>query len=122
MPDYASELAVLEAMTPEERRAHFQQEERESHAPMMAGFHEHIELCEWFIDYCTGYIEKRQYAFLDGVIDEATLRKDLQLAIDCINGNKETIKTLRRDIAHYSRYPLGTQKRRDYIKQQARRG
>ena len=122
MNELSTWLAMYEQLTPEERAEYWRQEAKREQRAIVNGLHEHIELDEWFVQYAKDYAADAKQLFMAGKIGEDELRKRFILAIDVIKGSEGNIKLLRRDVAHYAKYPLGSKKRADYIKQITRRG
>lgn len=120
--EHATWLAMYETLSPEERAEYWRQEQRKEQRATIQMLDDLINVSEELIWHAEQFAERASMQYVDGDIDEATVRERLTLAADVIKGNQNTIKDARRDIAHYTKYPIGSAKRRDYIKQLVRRG
>jgi len=119
--DYASFLAAYETMTPEERAAYWRKEQRDEQRDTLRTLFTLTKLNNWFIAWTKRWLTKAKFDFEAGLLSEDEFRNMLLLGAETIQSNEEANAYLRREVAHYTKYPIGTEKRRQFIKQQARR-
>lgn len=119
--NHASFLSAYETMTPEERAAYWRKEQRQEQQYTLRSLFEHIKINNWLIAWTKRWLIKAKHDFQAGLLDEEEFKQMLLLGAETIQSNQDCNALLQRDVAHYTKYPIGTAKRRQYIKEQARR-
>ena len=78
--------------------------------------YEWIQTDKYIIENTKAWLHRSVEKFKNNEMDEAKLKSDLLLGAELIQGSEDSILMTRAEIAHYTKYPLYTEKRRQWYK------
>lgn len=116
MDSYDSYKALLDEMTPEEKAQYWKRENTKENLSFMNQMYGWIDTDKSIIETTRAWLHRSVAKFKEHLVDEATLKQDLLLGAELIQGSEDSILITRAEIAHYTKYPLYSEKRRQWYK------
>lgn len=113
---YESYLSMLTDMTEEESKAYWKRENAKDNIGYINSLHHNIRLNNQIIANTKRWLTETVEQFKAGTIDEDKLRENLLLGGELIKGCEDDTGYTRAEIAHVTRYPLYSEKRRMWYK------
>lgn len=109
---YDSYRSMLADMTDEERAAYWKRENAKENIGYINSLHHNIQLNNQIIANTKRWLHETVEQFKTGSIEEDKLRENLLLGGEIIKGYEDDTGRTRAEIAHVTRYPLYSEKRR----------
>ena len=78
--------------------------------------YEWIQTDKYIIESTKAWLHRSVEKFKNNEMGEAKLKSDLLLGSELIKGSEDSILMTRAEIAHYTKYPLYSEKRRQWYK------
>lgn len=116
MDSYDSYKAMLDEMTPEEKALYWRRENAKTNLSYTNQMYRWIQTDKGIIENTKAWLHRSVEKFKSNEIDEAKLKSDLLLGAELIKGCEDSILITRAEIAHYTKYPLYSEKRRQWYK------
>lgn len=113
---YNSYKAMRDEMTPEEMAAYRKSRDARNNLLYINQMYEWIEVDEDIIELTKAWLHESVERFHMNEIDESKLKEDLLLGAELIKGCEDSILITRAEIAHYTKYPLHSEKRRQWYR------
>lgn len=117
MSEEASFLDIYAEMTSKEQVNHWKQEDIKDNHNIIEQLHYDIRLDEWLIQDTKDWLQGLVYK----IEDTAELKKYLIVGAETIEVCEDNIKYTLAEIAHTTKYPMYSIKRRDYYRTLRRR-
>ena len=116
MDSYDSYKELLDEMTDEEQAAYWKKENAKANLGYINQMYGWIQTDKRIIESTKQWLHRTVERFKYHEIDEAKLKENLLLGAELIKGSEEGILLTRAEIAHYTKYPLYSEKRRQWYK------
>lgn len=116
MDSYDSYKELLDEMTDEERAAYWKKENAKANLGYINQMYGWIQTDKRIIENTKAWLHRSVDKFKHSEIDEAKLKSDLLLGSELIKGSEDSTLLTRAEIAHYTKYPLYSEKRRQWYK------
>ena len=107
---------MLDDMTPEEEAAYWKRKNARDNLRFINQMYEWIQTDKHIIENTKAWLHRSVDKFKHNEMDEAKLKSDLLLGSELIKGSEDSILITRAEIAHYTKYPLYSEKRRQWYK------
>lgn len=114
LESYHSYKEMLESFTEEERAEYWKRENRMENLRFINQMHEWIQVDKRIIDSTKRWLQQCVERFHNDELSEDKLKENLLLGAELIEGCEDSIKQTRAEIAHYTKYPLYSEKRRQW--------
>lgn len=114
LESYHTYKAMLDAMTEEERKAYWKRENARDNISYINSLHHNITLNNQIIESTKRWLERTVEQFKNDEITEEKLRENLLLGGELISNCEEDSGYTRAEIATVTRYPLYSEKRRQW--------
>ena len=106
----------LNEMTDEELAAYWKKENAKANIGYTNQMYGWIQTDKRIIESTKQWLHRCVEWFNHNELDEAKLKENLLLGAELIRGSEESILLTRAEIAHYTKYPLYSEKRRQWYK------
>lgn len=116
MDSFDSYKAMLDDMTPEEKALYWKRENAKENLMYINQMHSWIQTDKSIIENTKQWLHRCVERFNNNEMDKAKLKENLLLGAELIKGSEESILQTRAEIAHYSKYPLYSEKRRQWLR------
>lgn len=116
MDSYDTYKAFLEEMTPEEKAEYWRRENAKENLSFMNQMYGWVDTDNRIIETTKAWLHRSVAKFNEHLIDDVELKESLLLGAEIIKGCEDSILKTRAEIAHYTKYPLYSEKRRQWYK------